>query len=53
MDYEYSELESYEVLSNDNIVFRVACSSEQTQNFKKCSESDDVNLVTHPKVHHR
>lgn len=47
---EDSKLESYEVLSDDEIVSRVTCDSEETRNEE--SESDQECLLTHPKLSH-
>ncbi|GBN15311.1 hypothetical protein AVEN_61769-1 [Araneus ventricosus] len=49
---EDSILECCEVLSEDDILFRVTCGSEETRNFKKVPESDEENLVTHQKLSH-
>ncbi|GBM91545.1 hypothetical protein AVEN_83472-1 [Araneus ventricosus] len=51
-DNEDSTLECCEVLSDDDIVSRVTCGSEETRNFEGCPESDEENLVTHRKVSH-
>ncbi|GBN05273.1 hypothetical protein AVEN_116399-1 [Araneus ventricosus] len=45
---EVLTLECCEVLSDDDIVSRVTCGSEETRNF----ESDEENLVTHQKLSH-
>ncbi|GBO11807.1 hypothetical protein AVEN_30243-1 [Araneus ventricosus] len=45
-------LECCEVLSDDDIVSRVTCGSEETRNFEECPESDEENLVTHQKLSH-
>ncbi|GBM76615.1 hypothetical protein AVEN_196752-1 [Araneus ventricosus] len=47
---EDSTLECCEVLSDDNIVSRVTCGSEETKNFEECPASDEENLVTHQKL---
>ncbi|GBO39933.1 hypothetical protein AVEN_219715-1 [Araneus ventricosus] len=47
---EDSTLECCEVLSDDDIVSRVTCGSEETRNFEECPESDEENLVTHQKL---
>ncbi|GBM70594.1 hypothetical protein AVEN_5969-1 [Araneus ventricosus] len=47
-----STLECCEVLSDDDIVPRVTCGSEETRNFEECPESDEENLVTHQKLSH-
>ncbi|GBN61626.1 hypothetical protein AVEN_240049-1, partial [Araneus ventricosus] len=47
---EDSTLECCEVLSDDVIVSRVTCGSEETRNFEECPESDEENLVTHQKL---
>lgn len=47
-----SEMECYEVLSDDDIVLRVACDSEKTRNYEECSESDEENLITPQKLSH-
>ncbi|GBN81424.1 hypothetical protein AVEN_187308-1, partial [Araneus ventricosus] len=39
-----------EVLSDDDIVSRVTCGSEERRNFEECPESDEENLVTHQKL---
>ncbi|GBO08157.1 hypothetical protein AVEN_218873-1 [Araneus ventricosus] len=49
---EDSTLECCEVLSDDYIVSRVTCGSEETRNFEECPESDEENLVTHQKLSH-
>ncbi|GBM30157.1 hypothetical protein AVEN_213209-1 [Araneus ventricosus] len=49
---EDSTLECYEVSSDDDIVSRVTCGSEETKNFEECPESDEENLVTHQKISH-
>ncbi|GBM18012.1 hypothetical protein AVEN_100959-1 [Araneus ventricosus] len=49
---EDSTLECGEVLSDDDIVSRVTCGSEETRNFEECPESDEENLVTHQKLSH-
>ncbi|GBM31379.1 hypothetical protein AVEN_99600-1 [Araneus ventricosus] len=41
-----------EVLSDDDIVSRVTCGSEEIRNFDECPESDEENLVTHQKLRH-
>ncbi|GBN31935.1 hypothetical protein AVEN_37920-1 [Araneus ventricosus] len=41
---EDSTLECCEVLSDDDIVSRVTCGSEETRNFEECPESDEENL---------
>ncbi|GBN62760.1 hypothetical protein AVEN_149504-1 [Araneus ventricosus] len=38
---EDSTSECYEVLSDDDIVSRVTCGSEETRNFEECPESDE------------
>ncbi|GBM34351.1 hypothetical protein AVEN_211887-1 [Araneus ventricosus] len=45
-------LECCEVLSDDDIVSRVTCGSEETRNFGECPESDQENLVTLQKLSH-
>ncbi|GBN48803.1 hypothetical protein AVEN_127669-1 [Araneus ventricosus] len=45
-------LECCEVLSDDDIVSRVTCGSEETRNFEECPESDEENLATHQKLSH-
>ncbi|GBO39984.1 hypothetical protein AVEN_238566-1 [Araneus ventricosus] len=45
-----STLECCEVLSDDGIVSRVTCGSEEARNFEECPESDEENLVTHQKL---
>ncbi|GBN05056.1 hypothetical protein AVEN_71189-1 [Araneus ventricosus] len=47
---EDSTLECCEVFSDDVIVSRVTCGSEETRNFEECPESDKENLVTHQKL---
>ncbi|GBM46941.1 hypothetical protein AVEN_241170-1 [Araneus ventricosus] len=47
---EDSTLECCEVLSDDDIVSRVTCGSEETRNFEICPESDEENLVTQQKL---
>ncbi|GBN15139.1 hypothetical protein AVEN_98204-1 [Araneus ventricosus] len=49
---EDSTLERCEVLSDDDIVSRVTCDSEETRNFEESPESDEENLVTHQKLSH-
>ncbi|GBN67278.1 hypothetical protein AVEN_131206-1 [Araneus ventricosus] len=49
---EDSTLECCEVLSDDDIVSRVTCGSEETRNFEECPESDEENLATHQKLSH-
>ncbi|GBL89447.1 hypothetical protein AVEN_259047-1, partial [Araneus ventricosus] len=49
---EDSALECRKVLSDDDIVSRVTCASEETRNFEECSESDEENLVTYQKLRH-
>ncbi|GBM28024.1 hypothetical protein AVEN_27416-1 [Araneus ventricosus] len=49
---ENSTLECSEVLSDDDIVSRITCGSEETRNFEECPESDEENLVTHQKLSH-
>ncbi|GBN83031.1 hypothetical protein AVEN_81433-1, partial [Araneus ventricosus] len=49
---EDSTLECCEVLSDDDVVSRVTCGSEETRNFEECPESDEENLVTHQKLSH-
>ncbi|GBM46315.1 hypothetical protein AVEN_88009-1 [Araneus ventricosus] len=49
---EDSTSESCKVLSDDDIVSRVSCGSEETRNFEECPESDEENLVTHQKLSH-
>ncbi|GBN73962.1 hypothetical protein AVEN_172692-1 [Araneus ventricosus] len=49
---EDSTLESCEVLSDDDIVPRVTCGSEEARNFEECPKSDEANLVTHQKLGH-
>ncbi|GBN87159.1 hypothetical protein AVEN_176684-1 [Araneus ventricosus] len=49
---EDSTLECCEALSDDDIVSRVTCGSEEARNFEECPESDDENLVTHQKLSH-
>lgn len=44
------KLEYYNVLSEDDIVLRVAFGSEETNNFEQSPERDEGNLVTHPKL---
>ncbi|GBM62833.1 hypothetical protein AVEN_209474-1 [Araneus ventricosus] len=46
---EDSTLECCEVLSDDDIVSRVTCGSEETRNFEECPESVEEDLVTHQK----
>ncbi|GBN01174.1 hypothetical protein AVEN_19088-1 [Araneus ventricosus] len=38
--------------SDDDIVSRVTCGSEETRNFEECPESEEENLVTHEKLSH-
>ncbi|GBL89278.1 hypothetical protein AVEN_225819-1 [Araneus ventricosus] len=45
-------LECCEVLSDDDIVSRVTCGSEETRNFEECPASDEGNLVTLLKLSH-
>ncbi|GBM25402.1 hypothetical protein AVEN_245813-1 [Araneus ventricosus] len=45
-------LECFEVLSDDDIVSRVTCVSEETRNFEECPGSDEEILVTHKKLSH-
>ncbi|GBM44913.1 hypothetical protein AVEN_94517-1 [Araneus ventricosus] len=45
-------LECCEILSDDDIVSRVTCGSEETRNFEECPESDVENLVVHQKLSH-
>ncbi|GBO28661.1 Fatty-acid amide hydrolase 2, partial [Araneus ventricosus] len=47
---EDSTLECCEVLSEDDIVSRVTCGSEETRNFEECPESDEESLVTRQKL---
>ncbi|GBM42797.1 hypothetical protein AVEN_228572-1 [Araneus ventricosus] len=49
---EESTLECCEVLSDEDIVSRVTCGSEETRDFEECPESDEENLVTHQKLIH-
>ncbi|GBN14514.1 hypothetical protein AVEN_13737-1 [Araneus ventricosus] len=49
---EDSTLECCEVLSDDDIVYRVTCGSEERRNFEECLESDEENLVSHQKLSH-
>ncbi|GBN08122.1 hypothetical protein AVEN_131490-1 [Araneus ventricosus] len=49
---EDSTLGCCEDLSDDDIVSRVTCASEETTNFEECPESDEENLVTHQKLSH-
>ncbi|GBO09809.1 hypothetical protein AVEN_247861-1, partial [Araneus ventricosus] len=49
---EDSTLECCEVLSDDDIVSRVTCGSEETRNFEECHESDEGNLVKQQKLNH-
>ncbi|GBM26293.1 hypothetical protein AVEN_66531-1 [Araneus ventricosus] len=49
---EDSTWECCEVLSDDDIVSRVTCGSEETRNFEECPESDEENLITHQKLSH-
>ncbi|GBN02631.1 hypothetical protein AVEN_235076-1 [Araneus ventricosus] len=49
---EDSTLECWEVLSDDDIVSRATCGSEETRNFEECPGSDEENLVTHQKLSH-
>ncbi|GBN28849.1 hypothetical protein AVEN_120517-1 [Araneus ventricosus] len=49
---EDSTLECCEVLSEDDIVPRVTCGSEETRNFEERPESGEENLVTHQKLSH-
>ncbi|GBO40302.1 hypothetical protein AVEN_136087-1 [Araneus ventricosus] len=46
---EDSTLECCEVLSDDDIVSRVTCGSEETRIFEECPESVEEDLVTHQK----
>ncbi|GBM77333.1 hypothetical protein AVEN_43616-1 [Araneus ventricosus] len=47
---EDSTLECCEVFSDDDIVSRVTCGSEETRNFEECPASDGGNLVTRQKL---
>ncbi|GBL56324.1 hypothetical protein AVEN_62536-1 [Araneus ventricosus] len=47
---EDSTLECCEVLSDDDIVSRVTCGSEETRNLEECPESDEENLATRQKL---
>ncbi|GBN38042.1 hypothetical protein AVEN_231699-1 [Araneus ventricosus] len=47
---ENSTSECCEVLSDDDIVSRVTCGSEETRNFEEYPESDEENLVVHQKL---
>ncbi|GBO31687.1 hypothetical protein AVEN_274081-1 [Araneus ventricosus] len=47
---EDSTLKFCEVLSDDDIMSRVTCGSEETKNFEECPESDEENLLTHQKL---
>ncbi|GBM68499.1 hypothetical protein AVEN_225572-1 [Araneus ventricosus] len=38
--------------SDDDIVPRVICGSEETRNFEECPESEEEILVTHRKLSH-
>ncbi|GBO05653.1 hypothetical protein AVEN_74278-1 [Araneus ventricosus] len=49
---EHLSLECCGVLSDDDIVTRVTCGSEETRDFEECPESDDENLVVHQKLSH-
>ncbi|GBN80316.1 hypothetical protein AVEN_14398-1 [Araneus ventricosus] len=49
---EDSTLEYCEVLSDDDIVPRVTCGSEETRIFEECPESVEEDLVTHQKGSH-
>ncbi|GBN05047.1 hypothetical protein AVEN_250570-1, partial [Araneus ventricosus] len=49
---EDSTLKCCEVLSDDDIVSRGTCGSEETRNFEECPESDEENLVIHQKLSH-
>ncbi|GBM29533.1 hypothetical protein AVEN_212251-1 [Araneus ventricosus] len=49
---EDSTLECCEVLSDDDIVSRVTCDSEETRNFEECPKSNEENLVMHQKLSH-
>ncbi|GBN25151.1 hypothetical protein AVEN_65060-1 [Araneus ventricosus] len=49
---EDSTLKCCEVLSDDDIVSRVTCGSEETRNFDECPESDKENLVNQQKLSH-
>ncbi|GBO32880.1 hypothetical protein AVEN_22433-1, partial [Araneus ventricosus] len=49
---EDSTLECCEVLSDDDIVSRVTCGSEETRNFEECPESDEENLATYQRLSH-
>ncbi|GBN37819.1 hypothetical protein AVEN_146430-1 [Araneus ventricosus] len=49
---EDSTLECCEVSSEDDIVSRVTCGSEERRNFEECPESDEENFVTHQKLSH-
>ncbi|GBO13686.1 hypothetical protein AVEN_74694-1 [Araneus ventricosus] len=37
-------------MSDDDIVSRVTCGSEETRNFEESPESDEENFVTHQKL---
>ncbi|GBN37963.1 hypothetical protein AVEN_207330-1, partial [Araneus ventricosus] len=47
---EDSTLECCEVLSDDDIVSRVTCGSEETRNFEECPKSDEENLAIRQKL---
>ncbi|GBO05283.1 hypothetical protein AVEN_198596-1 [Araneus ventricosus] len=49
---EDSTLECCEVLSDDDIMARVTCGSEETRNLEECPESAEENLVTHQELSH-
>ncbi|GBN79812.1 hypothetical protein AVEN_206227-1 [Araneus ventricosus] len=49
---EDSKMECCEVLSDDDIVSRVTCGSEETRNFEECPESDEENFVKQQKLSH-
>ncbi|GBM81860.1 hypothetical protein AVEN_219818-1 [Araneus ventricosus] len=49
---EDSTLECCEILSDDDIVYRVTCGSEETRDSEECPESDEENLVTRQKLNH-
>ena len=49
---ENFKVECYKVLSDNDIVLRIACDSEKTKNYEKCSESNGENLITHQKLSH-
>ncbi|GBM87695.1 hypothetical protein AVEN_127688-1, partial [Araneus ventricosus] len=49
---EDSTLGCCEVLSDDDIVSRVTCGSEETRNFEECPAIDEENLLTHQKLSH-